>query len=87
VQIFFGGIRLRDRLSRLMIGVTDLGQGSLPLLVVYGGRNKHYTLLWLVEGEVGEGDLVELMLLGINVTDGSIPDGGPDTVPARLSGV
>ena len=51
-------------LSRLRIGVTDLGQGGMPLLVVYGRRNKHYALLWLVEGEVGERDLVELMLLG-----------------------
>jgi len=64
VQISLGGIRLRDRLSRLRIRVTNLGQGGLPLLVVYGGRNKHYALLWLVEGEVGERDLVELMLLG-----------------------
>jgi len=64
VHICLGGIRLRDRLSRLRIGVTDLGQGGLPLLVVYGGRNKHYAFLWLVEGEVGERDLVELMLLG-----------------------
>jgi len=64
VQICLGGIRLRDRLSRLRIGVTDLGHGGLPLLVVYGGRNKYYALLWLVEGEVGGRDLVELMLLG-----------------------
>jgi len=45
MQICLGGIRLRDCLSRLRIGVTDLGQGGLPLLVVYGGRNKHYALL------------------------------------------
>jgi len=64
VQICLGGIRLRDRLSRLRIGVTDLTQGGLPLLVVYGGRNKHYALIWLVEGEVEERDLVDLMLLG-----------------------
>jgi len=64
VQICLRGIRLRDRLSRLRIGVTDLGQGSLPLLVAFGGRNKHYALLWLVKGEVGERDLVALMLLG-----------------------
>ena len=64
MQICLGGIRLRDRLSRLRIGVTDLGQRGLPLLVAFRGRNKHYTLLWLVEGEVGERDLVALMLLG-----------------------
>ena len=64
MQICLGGIHLRDLQSLLRIGVIDLGQGGLPLLVVYGGRNKHYALLWLVEGEVGERDLVELMLLG-----------------------
>jgi len=26
-------------------GLTDLGQGGLPLLVVYGGRMMHYALL------------------------------------------
>ena len=57
MQICLGGIRLRDRLSRLRIGVTDLGQVGLPLLVAFGGRNKHYALLWLVEGVVGERDL------------------------------
>ena len=61
MQICLERIRLRDRLR---IGVTDLGQGGLPLLVAFGGRNKHYALLWLVEGEVGERDLVALMLLG-----------------------
>jgi len=64
VQICLGGIRVRYRLSRLRIGVTDLGQRGLPLLVVHGGRSKHYTLLWLVEGEVGARDLLELMLQG-----------------------
>ena len=64
VQICLGGIRLRDRLSRLRTGVTDLGQGGWPLLVVHGGRQKHYTLLWLIEGEVGERDLLEMMLQG-----------------------
>ena len=62
VQICLGEIRLRGLLSRLRIGVTDLGQGGLPLLVVHGGRSKHYTLLELVEGEVGARDLQELML-------------------------
>ena len=61
MQICLGGIRLRDRLSRLRIGVTDLGQVGLPLLVAFGGRNKHYALLWLVEGEVRERDLVRSM--------------------------
>ena len=56
VQICLGGIRLRDHLSRLRIGVTDLGQVGMPLLVAFGGRNKHYALLWLVEGVVGERD-------------------------------
>jgi len=64
MQICLRGIRLRDRLSCLRIGVTDLRHGGLPLLVVYGGRNKHYAVLWLVEGEVGERNFVELMLLG-----------------------
>jgi len=64
VQICLGGIRLRDRLSRLRIGVIDLGQGGLPLLVVHGERKKHYALLRLVGGEVGARDLLELMLRG-----------------------
>jgi len=56
-------ICLRDRLR---IGLTNLGSGGLPLLVVHGGRSKHYTLLWLVEGEGewGARDLLQLMLLG-----------------------
>jgi hypothetical protein len=62
--------------------VTDLGLGGMSQLVVHGGRNKHYSLLQLVEGEVGAQDLLELMLQGVNVTDGSIPDGGPDIVSA-----
>ena len=64
VQICLGGIRLWGRLSRLRIGLTDFGQGGLPLLVVYGGRSKHYTLIWLVEGEAGARDLLQLMLRG-----------------------
>jgi len=42
VQICLGEIRLKDRPSRLRIGVTDLGQGGLPLLVVYE-RRRHIT--------------------------------------------
>jgi len=35
-------------------GLVDLGQGGLPLLVVYGGRRMHYALLLVeVEGEWG----------------------------------
>jgi len=64
VQICLEWIRLRDLLSHLRIGVTDLGQGGMPLLVVHRGRSKHYALLWLVEGEVGARDLLKLMLQG-----------------------
>jgi len=48
-------------------GLTDLGQGGLPLLVVYGGRRMHYALLLAeveVEGEWGTRDLLLLMLQG-----------------------
>jgi len=46
-------------------GLTDLGQGGLPLMVVYGGRRMHYALLLAeveVEGEWGARDLLLLML-------------------------
>jgi len=62
-------------------GLTDLGQGGMPLLVVHVGRSKRYTLR-LVEGEWWPRDLLLLMLRGINVTYGSIPDCGPAIVPA-----
>jgi len=54
-------ICLRGRLRR---GVLRLGR--LPLLVMHGGRSKHYTLLWLVEGEAdwGARDFLGLMLRG-----------------------
>jgi len=35
-------------------GLSDLGQGGLPLLVVYRGRRMHYALL-LAEVEGGWG--------------------------------
>ena len=50
-------------LSRRIL--TDLWQRGLPLLVVYGGRRRHYALLLAeveVEGEWGARDLLLLML-------------------------
>jgi len=48
-------------------GLTELGQGGLPLLVVHEGRSKRYTLRLVeveVEGEWGARDLLLLMLRG-----------------------
>jgi len=50
---------------QICLRLIDLGQGGLPLLVVYGGRRMHYTLLLAeVEGEWGARDLLLLMLRG-----------------------
>jgi len=46
------------------VGLTEWGENGSRLLVERGGRSTQYTLIWLVEGEVGARDFIGLMLRG-----------------------
>jgi len=69
--------------------MTVLGLGGVPLLVVHRGRRSVNPSGWSRLRESGDHETCYCRWCrGINVTDGSIPDNGPDTVPAgaALSG-